>query len=498
MRKRTLGIIGGSAAIVVLGGAVAALSLTAPSDADTAEEESVTEETDAATVVTLTSEEPENVSKITISGVNGDFTINRVQEATEDDDAVYNVEGWEDLPQNTSVLWTLANNTASFETSDLVEENCTDLQKFGLDESNCVHATLYFDDNTSYSFRLGNTVADTDYTYFAPEDEDTVYTVKTSLVANFKKTAEDFLSTTVLEEPEDDEYPIVNYLTIERKDMDYEFRLDYDESANDEDTTGGTAASHVMTEPIDAYLSLDRSTPVVTGMFGLSADSIAYIHPEEADLEATGLDDPFGTAVMDCDDGNTYVLNIGDSFQETDEDTGDTTTEYYFQLEGINAIYTLNEDDLVWATVTPTDVASKLVLASYVWDIGTLDVSMEGGEDFHFEVSGDSQNDAVVTLNGTTTDNERYRGFYAFLLNTTGENVELDGEFSGTPLASIHATTQTGLFDKQIDFYGIDDFEVLIVVDGKSAFTCRKSFLDTLEYNMGIYDTDEEYKTNWS
>ena len=36
-------------------------------------------------------------------------------------------------------------------------------------------------------------------------------------------------------------------------------------------------------------------------------------------------------------------------------------------------------------------------------------------------------------------------------------------------------------------------------MDGKSAYTCRKSYLDTLLDNMKIYsDISKEFTTNWS
>lgn len=143
---------------------------------------------------------------------------------------------------------------------------------------------------------MGNAAADASNTYFAPADKDTVYTVKTSLVANFSKSATDFLSTTMLEAPADtNDYPIVNKLTVERKDMDYTLELDYDEDAADNTNMGGTVASHEMVSPVPAYLSVDRSTPVVTGMFGLKAEKVAVPHPSAEDIANAGLDDPFGT-----------------------------------------------------------------------------------------------------------------------------------------------------------------------------------------------------------
>lgn len=497
MRKRKLGIIGGLVLVAALGGAALLLLSTDPSDDSSGNGSSSVEETSAAEIP-LTSQEPNAVSSIDIQNASGSYEVVRVQEGDDENNAVYAISGWEDVPTDTSKLWTLSNNTATMAASAVVEEDCTDLEKFGLDEDTAALATLHFDDGSSYAFRIGNTASDSSLTYFAPAEEDTVYTIRTSLVSNFQNAAIDFLSKTILEAPAEDEYPIVNYLKIERKDMDYVFELDYDTTADDEDATGGTVASHIMVSPVPTYLSVDRSTPVVTGMFGLTADSVVVPMPTEADLEEYGLSDPFGTAIMDCDDGNQYVLHFSESYTQTDEETGTTGIYYYAYLEGVNAIYSVTEENMVWATVEPTDVASKLVLATYVWDIGTLDVSMPGGDSFAFKVTGESADDAQVTLNGEPTDAERYRTFYSFLLNITAETIDFTSEPTGESLADIRIETQNGSYAREFQFYALDDFTCLITVDGKAAYTCRRSFLDVLKNNMAIYDTDEKFTTNWS
>ena len=113
--------------------------------------------------------------------------------------------------------------------------------------------------------------------------------------------------------------------------------------------------------------------------------------------------------------------------------------------------------------------------------------------------SGSDKDTAVVTLNGESTDKERYRQFYSFLLNTTAETVKLDGEPAGEMLGEIHVKTQDGKFERDLQFYAIDEFTCLITADGKSAYTCRKTYLDTLLNNMNIYDdTSQDFTTNWS
>lgn len=495
MRKKTLGIVGGLVLVVALGGVTAALLATDSSDDDTSvdvAEESSTEE------ITLTEQETYNVTSIDVTNANDSYEVVRVTEGDDETNATFAIAGWEDLTY-LSTLYTLPNNTASMTANQIVEEECTDLEKFGLDDDTAAHVTLHFEDGTSYSFRVGNTASGGSYTYFAEEDDDIAYLVSSSYLSNFQNAAVDFVSTTILEEPDEDDYPTVNYLTVERSDLDYIFELDYDETADDEDYTGGMVATHVMTSPVPAYLSPDRSTDYVTGMFGLIAESVAVPVPTDEEMEEYGLADPYGVVTMDCNDGNTYVLLFSEPVTETDEETAATSTYYYAYLEGVDVIYRVTGDNMIWATVEPTDVASKLVLATYVWNVGTLNVTITDGDTFTFSAEGTDDEDTVVTLNGETTDTERYRQFYAFLLNTTAETIDFTSEPEGDLLAEIYVETQDGSFSRDLVFYALDDYTCLITVDGQAAYTCRKSYLTTLQSNMEKYNnTDEDFSSNWS
>ncbi len=495
MRKRTVGIIVGVVVIIAL--AVAAILLLQGGDDEEEESEAIAVSDETTEEISLLDYETDNVVLIDVSGEAGDYQVVQTARGDDENNATYAIVGWESLPV-TSTLWTLPNNTADLSANSIVEEDCTDYAKFGLDESTAISVTLHFDDNESYSFRVGNVTADATYTYFTPEDDNTVYTVKTSYLSNFRNAAIDFLDKTILEAPEDETaYPIVNYLKIEREDLDYDFELDYDTNSDDEDYTGGSVATHVMVSPVSAYLSPDRSTSIVTGMFGLSADSIAVPLPTQQDMTDYGLETPLGTVTMDCDDGNCYVLYFSEPVSIVDEETEKASTYYYAFLEGNEMIYCVKESDMIWATVEPTDVTSTLVLATYVWNIGTLDVKIDDKE-FNFDVTATDAKDAVVTLNGESTDAERYREFYAFLLKTTAETIDFTDEPTGDPLAEIYLDTQDGSFARTFTFYALDDFTCLITVDGQSAYTCRRSFLTTLEDNMDIYyDDDEEFAVNW-
>ena len=132
-----------------------------------------------------------------------------------------------------------------------------------------------------------------------------------------------------------------------------------------------------------------------------------------------------------------------------------------------------------------------------MWDIGKLDISVDGGEKVSFEGSGTSQDDYKVTKNGKECDSERFRSFYTFLLKTSAEEFVIDEEPSGDPVVSISLETQDGKTKQTIDFYKADGKKALISVNGTPCFKCRMAYVDLLIDNLSKFDTDEEFVMNW-
>ncbi len=487
MSKNIKMMLAGIVALVVLGGTLTTV-LVMQSLENSTNEESEEDSTDEEEEdLTLNAEVGDDVVQVEIHG-KSDFLVYRVSEATDEEDAVYTIEGWEDLNLSSNLINTLVNNGSELEAYELVEENCDDLSKYGLDDP-IAEVAITYEDGTVFEFAIGdaNPLSST-YTYCLVND--VVYLIKTSLMTNYKQESTYFVLTTVLEEPDDDDYPIVNYVRVEREDLEYDIYLEYG-YYDDDSSNGGTAATHIMYEPIFSYLDLESSSDVTNGMFGLSADVIAVIHPTDEDIETTGLNDPYCTVTMDCDDGSTYYLYFGNTYEVDD------TTYYYCYLEGDNVIYGITEDSAVWLTVIAGDITSSNIFASYVWDIATLDVVL-GDEELHFVGEGEDSDTYVVTKNGEDIDNERFRLFYRFLLVIYGEELAIGEEIPDVdPECSIHVITQDGSEDYTVEFYKLSNIYTLVTFNGVPSYRIRTSCLDTILYNMQIFDTDEDFLDSW-
>lgn len=497
MKKAVKGIIGLSATLVVLGGGLAVLKLTAP--------ESNVESSDTSSEVSgagVTIIEEKEISKVEVSSVNDEFTIVTKTKKTDDSAATYTLEGYEELPVNTAVVGTIPNNARGLVSASIVAEDCTDTAKYGFDEPQ-VTAKIYFESGEDVTLLVGDAVpASSSETYVMLGDDDTVYTISTSKIANYTATVKELMSTTILKEPSDDEYPIIRSLKIEREDIDYDILLEYDDLSDDENYSGGTSATHVMVEPTYAYLTVEYSTAITNGLFGLTASEIYSIYPDESDIAETGLSDPFCKVYMSCDDGSDYYFIMSEPFRNENGEQ-----EHYAMLEGTDIIYIVSAEDAQWGTVKPIDIASKIIFGTTVWNITDMTVKGKDIEDNVFKITmkeGSENNDSFssadfdATRNGEAFDMERFRTFYAYLVKAPAEDFALGEPVpTGEPIVSITFNDSYLGTETTIAFYDYSALNALIVIDGESKYFCSKSYAETIVENVKRMDTGEDYITTW-
>lgn len=505
MNKTAKSIVGLGAAVIVLGGGLAALMLTEPKETENSESVSTSEESSEAYgsgIQLLKDEKTENgeglVKSVTVINGSDKLLVTMDEAPTEDSAATYTLTDYKDIPLDTALVGTLANNAAHMVTGSIVDEDCQNLAKFGLDKPKA-EVEVKFQTGTVKKFRVGDEAPANSETYVMLDGENTVYTVATSYVANYSKTLYDFIEMTMLAEPPEESYPKINSLRIEREDIDYDIYLEYDKSSDDGKYSGGTSATHVMVEPTDAYLTVERSESVTNGMFGLRASGIYAVHFNESKIAETGLKEPFCRVTMDCDDGNNYVLLLSEPF--TDDNNKKCC---YAMFEDGNVIYIVDTENAKWCTVMPIDITSRIMIGSYVWNITDLTVkTADTTEKFVIEAKDKNAentkaSDFNVTRNGTAFDSERYRQFYSFLINAAAEEFALDAEIPDTaPSASIEYTDSYMKKTIKIEFYDNTAMTALIAVDGKSKYICAKSYVDTLIENVKRIGTGEDYITTW-
>lgn len=511
MKKQAKGIIALSAVLAaMLGGGFAYMKLNPGEEGSRRGDSSsssptllATEARGQGTVLVSDNGETGTVKSVTVKNSSGELNV--IMQSGPDEEsgtgAVYTLDGYTDLDVNTAMVGTLANNVNGMQASSLVAEGCTDLAKYGL-ASPAAEAELTYESGTKVKFFIGDaTPSSSDVTYFMVDDgKNDVYTVNTSTIANYSNGCKEFIEKTILEKPADEDMPEIDSLRIEREDIDYDILIKYDRDKTDSHA-GGTTSPHKLVEPTDSYIAIEKAQDIIQGMFGLYASDIFALHCTEADIAEAGLDKPFCKVTMDCDDGNSHMLLLSKTFVgETDGKCA------YAMLEGGKVIYILPADSAKWLTVTPSDISSKIMIASYVWNITDLSV-ISGGEHINFGISlkegtelpdSPTSEDFIVMKDGKEFDTERYRLFYSFLISANAEEFATDAPVpEGEPEVSVSIKdSQMGKTIKY-DFYEDTFMRSLIVIDGKSKFYCTKSYVDTLKENIKRISTGEDYVTTW-
>lgn len=504
MKKQAKGIIALSALLAaMLGGGYAFMKLSPDDDGktDTTQPSLIATQAEGQGTV-LVSDDSENavVKSVLVKNSDGEIkVIMKAAPAKEGEDATYTIEGCEDVNVSASMVSTLVNNANGMQAESLIAKACTELGKYGLDAPK-TEVELVYESGKSVKFYIGDETPAGTSRYVMIDGSNDVYTVSASTLANYSKSVNDFIDKTILAKPDDENYPIVNSLRIERSDIDYDILLEYDKNSEIAHS-GGTSASHKMVEPTESYLAIENSTDITNGMFGLAASDIYVINCKESDVAEAGLSDPFCKVTMDCDDGNKYVLLLSEIFTD---DSGNKCS--YGMLEGGKVIYILSVDSAKWLTVQPVDIVSRLMITSYVWNITDLSVS-GGGESAEFVITpkdkdnipeNPTSDDYMVHEKGKDFDSERYRLFYSFLTSTNAEEFALGEPVpEGEPLATIEYKDSFMGKTMKYEFYDDSVMRALIVVNGESKYYCTKSYVNALIENIKRIGTGEDYITNW-
>lgn len=488
MSKNIKMLIAGIVSVVVLSVGIIALKLTEP-ESDT---ESTAYSSESESLL-LYDKNTNSVKSIDVKNESCSYEIERIKEGDDENSAEYTIKSLGDIPLNETIINSLPSSVASLTAEKVIEENSSDLAKYGLENSD-INVKVTFDDDTEKSILIGDDTPSGDI-YICFEGENNVYAVSGDTFSVFRNDTDYYISLVCLAEPEtNDDYPIVNYLQIERPDLEYPIRFEYDEKSANTDYSGGTSSTHIMTSPVFAYIDIgEGSTAVTHGMFGLTAESAVSVNPTDDELEFAGLNEPICTVTMDTDDGHNRVLKIGNTMTVGEN-------EYYMgYFSDIDIIYAFSKDSLPWIDMQPLDIASSLVFGTYFYDIGEMTVTAEGHDTLKFTTEGDDKDNFAVKLNGEEYDVERFKEFYQFIIKTQAEEIYMEEPDENDLICRVDIKRNDEFDDETVEFYRGDDNNVIIKHNGVTSFINRinHDYINVLLDNIDRVSTDEEFVQIW-
>ncbi len=508
MSNTAKGLIAGIAAVVLLGGGIAAMKLTEPKNEN--DSSSSLEENQNLSIYSGSADDIESVE---VLNSNGGYTLTRTHKAekkneettaaqttavTDDsktsDVNTYTIKELENVKLDSSLIDNIPTNAATLTAQRIIDENPTDLSKFGLDSPKAT-VTVKFDGSDAKTVKLlvGNDTPAGDI-YVKLGDSNTVYSVSSSFIKAYTYEKEYFVSLICVEKPADEDTPIVSSVVVDRADLDYDIELDYDPLSGGNSESGGTTATHVMSSPVNAYLNVSDSVKYTHGIFGLKASSVLSISPSEQELEFAGITNPLCTVTTTLEDGTRYVLKIGVKYGA---DGDSEKTRYIGYLEGTDVLWLFDSSSVPWVEMKPEDAMSSMVFGSYIYDVSGITINTADSA-LSFKCTGDSADNFKVSLDGKDFDFERFKSFYQALIKAPAEEICLTEDGIGDRLASVTITKTDGSPAENIEFYQAENNKVIIKKDGKVCFKCRASYVQkSLLPNIENVNGDSDFVTNW-
>ena len=319
MTKQTKTLAALAAALVVCGGAYAALRVWNDQQA----------QVDDTVYVTQLSD----FTALSFTNAQGELSF------TKDDDA-WQYDGDDAFPADQEAVEDLAEQVGSLAAIRVIDDP-EDLSAYGLDEP-ALQASVTAGDGTAVTLLLGD-VSDS-YCYAKRTDSDTVYTVSTDLPENLESL--ELLDLAAIPGFPDLGTDTISSLTWESGGTTLTLTKTETETAGTEngDSSADASSSSEETEPAwdvnGTAIPSDNSTftSLMAQISSLAFDA-CYDYKGEADtLAECGLDTPVGVLTVTYGEGETLTLTIGAL-----DGAGDS---YYAQLSGDPAVYLLSADSV--------------------------------------------------------------------------------------------------------------------------------------------------------
>lgn len=439
----------------------------------------------SSTTVQIYTGDPANVRSVKVEGQKGDYQVQREAEG------LYAIEELEGLDQLTDSYNTLVSQFASVTATRQIEENPSDLVKYGLKDPQMT-VTVTYADSSSHEVRVGNALPTADGYYVQVDEDSTVYAIGSSKFAAADKRLLDFVSTQVIDvwtAPVDKDgnatqsAPVIDYLEIEGATFtEYGlFRMEAID-INSDDTTAAYSSGYRIVSPIKADFRFrsdsdgnDLNAVYTSKLADYAAEHVADIHPDETALENYGFTEPYAV-IRFSRDGEEHVWTFGSEVPTTGGATG-----RYLMADGKPVVYVAAVANTPWLTANMEDLYSTLMVVPNINDVDRVEV-MAGGEDYEILVTG-TDDQLVAVMNGTELDTKIYRKFYQYLLSAPAEELNR-GSQRGEKVASItYHYRDTTKGEETLEFYDIGNRRCIISLNGEDTYICRYTYVEYLIKN---------------
>lgn len=487
MSKKIQAIIVGSIVIVLLVGALLALKFTKKSEpAD--ETSSVDVE-----IITLFEAGESKLEYANVKNKDDEYKIELLGENK------WGIKALDGLKQIEAMYPDTIDKIDNIYANEIIEENCTDLAKFGFDKPSLV-AEIKFEGKDAFKITLGDISPDSYTRYAIITGENTVYDLSTSTLSSLLHTKYDYLDRLLISPLETGEdgnpiQPNINNIKINRNDLETPIELE-------EYKTGELSKNSIpgvnfkMVSPIDAMVDQNTAQQSIFGVFGLSADKAVVVKPTKEDLSKYGFDNPTSVFEMTYDETSSVKIIVGK--QVENEDDNNNQAQYYVMREGTDIIYVLSKQSMMWIDLQVKDVMSSIAVLPPILDIDSVNINI-GNESYLVKyIKGEDEtdtNEIKASVNGKNVDVDASKKLLQLLYMTSIQDIN-----KVTPTKPADCTVtynySNGKIDK-VEFYVLEDRQIVISLNGNYGYLGRAGYVDKVSREVLNLVNGEKVDTDW-
>lgn len=513
LTKSVKSVIIAAAVLLVLGVVMMVLMLTAPYEEVTSESVS-----SAAPVETIdiTKQSADKVLKLTVSNENGEFTFERQKRVVSSTDSEGKVTSADEyywtsadlkgIPQSDSAVRNLMSTLSALTARSVVEEKAEDMEKYGLAAPQAT-AQLSFEDGSAIKLNFGiQNPANSATSYLATEGSDTVYLVNYYGVSAAYYSVRRYANMVMTDYYNTDGSNELNYLKIQRKDLDDEveirFMFDVAEEADNEDSVISTFNTHRFVKPLVAEIDITTGREVCNAMYGMTMTSCEYLEQTDENMKACGLDDPYVRMTFKYS-GQVKTLLLGNAIVESADVGGDkpaltNVTGYYAVVEGVPGIYSLAKESAPWYTFDVASIVSKRPVSPYIYTVEYITVTLPEGE-FRFDIDGENKK---FSYDGKEISDAEFKKLYQQLISSIGEEMYTE-QTDTPPEAQVKFRYRSKYFDTYgteedvLDFLPVDGRKYIINLNGTTIFKIRGVYVSRLIENVDALINGKTVNLDW-
>ena len=513
MSKRTRTLLIGGIVVAVLAVLLAVLLLLPPADDG---DEPDTDETgdDTSTAVTLVDKyvEDKNATQITLSSATvtagkNSYTI----KANKDGDLL--VEGWEDLPHDSTAADELWDALQTVVADRLITETPEDPATFGFD-GDAIKVEAVYSDNTTFALEIGGEAPSGEGLYIRVPDKAPIYLIDSYSLEPFFEQATHYLSKSPITVPEvkSGTENSSDQVVIRDAELSGSVRPKplFFQTTNALMTDTGISVSpsgYIIKKPYYRAVSTNSALIQYASFSGFTASDIAKVYPTAADLNAYGLNTPYSAC--------TFNLAVQHPENETDKDGEEVTTYSYYHVfkytvklgnknddglryavvyaenELLPLVYLVDESAVAWAATQYDDIADTLLFYIHIVAVDKLTVTADGvATPFkltHIEVEGETNPDLEVKANGKTYDSDLFRDMYAGLMGIYRTGAA-ESKPTGTPTYTVKLETNTDAVpDLEIKLYRTTASKYTVVHSTGEMYTVDAKKLEAFMTQYRLY-----------